>query len=614
MNIRWGQTGSLPPGGLVFSVAAHPKDARRTWVATAAGIMATTDKGWHPARYGLALNLPQTLLATETLLFAGGQPYGIARSADGWTWGMAWLEKAEEPVSYIIASPDFENDGVLLAATHGGGILRSMDRGLHWRLSNFGLRDFDIITLAVPPAWQDKQQFVFAGGATGVYVSVDGGRAWKRSGSGLEGTSVQSLAISPNFTTDHTIYAGTEGAGLFVSQDSGSSWQKVEINLLASAEEQAEIQPLEIVNVITYIGPGSLLIGDGSGGFLRSEDDGKSWTPLSTELSPVLSIAVAADGTIWAGTTDSGLWSSQDQGTTWQADEKLVARGIDRMHPISPTEAFLTGPTEGIWMGSMVHHAEWHSLLQPLSEGPMLAFLAIPSQNTLFAALSTGLFRSARPSEWHLAHAWTEEDGPGTSLCSGSDDRIWMGTDKGKVLVSRDGGETWNPTGTPFSGESVIALEYKASIGLVAATFDPRQEIVRFWRQGTGGRWEQITQARTIIPRTILCLGETIEESLFATGDLCLRYAGTGWQSNYFRSDEPLVYGMVRLPYDKPLYLAATSIGLVYSRDARLWRAVSGNGEEEVILDLYAPRQGQVFGLVLGGRILEGQIIALAER
>lgn len=244
----------------------------------------------------------------------------------------------------------------------------------------------------------------------------------------------------------------------------------------------------------------------------------------------------------------------------------------------------------------------------------MLAALAVTSQETLFAALSTGLFRSARPAEWHLAYEWIEEDGPGTSLCSGPDDRLWIGTDKGKVLVSHDGGETWNPTGTPFSGESVVSLAYTTSIGLVAATFNPRQEIVHFWRQGAGGRWELITQARTVIPRTILCLAETVEESLFITGDLCMRYTGTGWQGNYFRSDEPLIYGVVRLPYDTPLYLAATSVGLVFSRDARLWRAVSGNGEDEVILDLYAPRQGQVFGLVLGGRILEGQIIALTER
>lgn len=99
------------------------------------------------------------------------------RSADGGqTWGRCYTEQVEALVISLAASPNFRRDRVLLAGTDGAGILRSIDGGRHWQLSNFGLRDYEIFDLAAAPVWE-RYEYAFAVSEGGLYQSPNGGRA-----------------------------------------------------------------------------------------------------------------------------------------------------------------------------------------------------------------------------------------------------------------------------------------------------------------------------------------------------------------------------------------------------------------------------------------------------
>ncbi len=217
-------------------------------------------------------------------LLVGGLPHGIAYSDDaGATWGACWLDGVDAPAMCL--APDPRANGVLLAGTDGGGILRSTDNGASWTVANLGLRSFNILALAwapptstdVFPAWET----VFAATDEGVYRSPGGGRGWRRC-AGVQGV-VQSLAVSPNWTDDGIVIAGMEESGLFYSADRGHHFAPVE-----AAPQQ--------IDALAAVTDGWLLSNDAG---LWSSADGWHWT-LVDKTIPAL-VLLVADETVYAG-------------------------------------------------------------------------------------------------------------------------------------------------------------------------------------------------------------------------------------------------------------------------------------------------------------------------
>jgi photosystem II stability/assembly factor-like uncharacterized protein len=110
-------------------------------------------------------------------------------------------------------------DSVIFASVQYGGIYRSSDNGLKWRLINQGLTYFpEVRSLTVT-----KTKAVLAatyGG--GIYILYFGDSIWHNISKGLPFTSVRSIALE---STD-TIYAGTTFTGVNISTDKGNSWMQ----------------------------------------------------------------------------------------------------------------------------------------------------------------------------------------------------------------------------------------------------------------------------------------------------------------------------------------------------------------------------------------------------
>lgn len=255
------------------------------FAACEAGLYRSNNHGrsWHTAYQRLDIDGAITTTAvalapantSEQQVFAG-VPGGILRSvAGGRSWFGTTLGAPPPIVTALGVSPNFTDDGTLMAATLEDGMFRSTDRGSYWQSSNFGLLDLHALCLAISPDFA-RDQTVFAGTESGVFRSVNGGRSWRELDVPHELAPVQSLALSPAFGHDGLVFAGTEACGLLVSQDRGATWTRLAENVVSG----------NVVSILlghTFPArPDVLLLADGR--LILSRDGGSTWSASNHHL------------------------------------------------------------------------------------------------------------------------------------------------------------------------------------------------------------------------------------------------------------------------------------------------------------------------------------------
>lgn len=198
---------------------------------------------------------------------------GILRSSDaGETWFTAAFPAPPPVFSSLEASPDFERDGFLLAATMEDGVFSSTDRGARWQPWNFGLFDLNVLCLALSPAWIEDET-VYAGTETGLYRSDNGGRAWRHSGFPAEYAPALCIAcIEAGDPRATQLIVGTERHGLMASCNSGKTWGRLAADSTTGAVNQLRVSGCGDDSLAIYA-----LVEDG---ILRSDDAGKTWTEV----------------------------------------------------------------------------------------------------------------------------------------------------------------------------------------------------------------------------------------------------------------------------------------------------------------------------------------------
>ncbi len=251
----------------------------------ASGLYRSDDGGssWHNAYESLEIEGPlaTTALAGQGRSLFAGVKGGILRSSDGGrTWFTSALPNPPPLVVALALSPEFVEDGMLLAGTAEDGVFSSADRGSHWSPWNFGLIDLNIYAMAISPDFV-RDQMVFVGTESGIFQSKNGGRAWRALPFPQDAAPVLSLGISPNFAADYCLYAGTESEGLYISLDRGRTWQRT-----------GAVEDSSAVNAIAVSGDTiSLLLDDR---LIESRNQGKSWSAklaFPGQMGTALSVA-----------------------------------------------------------------------------------------------------------------------------------------------------------------------------------------------------------------------------------------------------------------------------------------------------------------------------------
>ena len=566
--------GQIQASSTVFHISIER--AGKIWAASPAGLFLASDGEWSPvgnnfpfAQVGTVLSMGKTVLAAG---LSGGMVY--SRQA-GQTWQYCILEQIRNPITCLAASPNFEMDQVMLAGSAGDGILRSVNAGQSWQLVNFGLRNFQILSLAAAGPWNQREP-VFAGSEDGVYSSPNGGRAWRFSG--LEGMAVLSLAVHPDFYHQPILLAGTDGQGLWRSLDGGKNWAQVRIPGFDSLT----------INAMIY-GSDTCVMATSEAGILLSRDQGSNWTQSEAQLPPILTLAAYEDS-LYAGTYQYGIYRSADQGLTWEMVPSWVAQRFSKL---------LHWPNRNFqfWLAFGLQSGLWYSDDQARSWQPVPG---IDNALTWYclAACPSDLLVGGDGGVHRLEPSLQQGDmtlhtGEAVVCLSSLDSLVFAGSISGKLWSSQDCGQTWKTLESPRDGYGLVSLgAIKQGVGvlLVAAFLNERQEQVQIWRvtldvQGNiAGKWECWLEEKTIYRSIELILdGKDGEDTLIGIGNSVIYRKNGEWRRKEL--DAHLATGIIlaKMPGNE-LVLAASGSSLFVGGLENDWQRVPGSSKAFVDL------------------------------
>ena len=415
--------------------------------------------------------------ATDHTIIAGADT-GIYVSHDaGDTWRAVKLPFYESMILTISFSPNYAEDGVVMAGTLEDGVWYSNTRGDNWYARNFGLLDATVFALATSPGFA-QDETVYAGTDSAIYYSYNSARAWKHLSFPENATPILSLTVSPDFQSDQTLYAGTEKQGLFRSVDRGEHWEQLSL-------------PATSVSTL-LVSPAGHLLAATEAGIFQSLDKGQTWVCLAN-LPDVISM-VMRDDLVIAGLAEQGAWM-----TTGLIDWKPVAIPPIRSilgFALSPDFdndhiAFMYGLQEGVWKteDGGVTWMSMNATLPTLDIQALVLSPGFPENRAVVAVSPQGVWVSHDAGEhWQLSIA------EAAGLAAFSPNGTLMGATfpQDGIRVSDDLGETWRKAAGPWdAGGKVLALSLTDEQHFHVALLEGVDDLLSIW-QGKQGEFENV--------------------------------------------------------------------------------------------------------------------------
>ncbi|MYD94447.1 MAG: hypothetical protein F4Y02_12320 [Chloroflexi bacterium] len=461
---------------------------------------------------------------------------GVFRSTDGgerWEWAGKGL--ISPFVQDVGVSPDFERDGVVVAATAVSGLHISFDGGASWYRREFwGIRP-TVTRVAISPDFGRDQMIVAGTQHEGVFVSRNRGQSWNGFVTGLHDTEISALAIAPGASDGGAVLAATERGTLLRSNDACRSWRRV---------ESIDADPIESC---TWIERETALAGTVSGRLLRSTDGGERWNTVwrsdGDTVNGIAATGSSSGGNQVVAATGSGrVLHSGDGGLTWQAQS--IARegkvsalcvgasngraligtdrgGVFRLTGADPAVAANNGLVnrpildlavsrsidgdETLVLGTLQDGvrvspdggANWITTLDDPGLGPVTSVRLSPAfaRDGIAGGIAGGqvLWSADGGRSWVRMGGLTNDSAATVLEFSpdfASDGHIAVGAQDGMLLLSHDCGDTWRSVWTGLDGSEVLALAYSPHFGedraMVAAVGDAQRLVVI--RSGDAGQ------------------------------------------------------------------------------------------------------------------------------
>jgi photosystem II stability/assembly factor-like uncharacterized protein len=285
--------------------------------------------------------------------------------------------------------------------------------------------------------FEPESRTLFAGTfASALHASSDLGKTWERRDRGLRDMEIYSLACQ-KIGGQTRLYAGTQPAHLFQSDDLGKSWSEltalrevpgVDKWTFPGPPHQAHVKSL----AFDPKRPETIYAAVEVGGFLKSDDGGRSWRTvegLNPDAHRVLTtndpgkVYHVMPTTNCGPETTAGVCISADGGSTWTSltprDFRIGYVDPLLVHPFKPDLMFVAGGKTGPGTWRKLHTAD--SRIARSRDG-----------GKSWEVLTNGLPEHIRGNvEAFSIDAWS----------GGS--ALFAGTTDGDVFASEDEGDSW---------------------------------------------------------------------------------------------------------------------------------------------------------------------------
>ncbi len=430
-------------------------------------LLKTTDGGgtWTPVLGGL--DNPRAVavhpVAHQTVYVTASQEVSV--SADGGaTWQTTAVLHADNFGINTLALDPVDPATAYVGTYVGteGGLYKTTDRGLTWHLSNTGLPNDDVLSLAVDPS---NPLALFASTFSSTFHSADGGATWTESLTPAPCVYYDAVRADPS--TPGRAYAAT-CSGVFVTSDGGVTWGPTGAGITVG--QTFAVGP----------GPGGIAYAGSAGhGVFRSLDAGATWTAQSQGLAAqrVTTFVTLPNSaaTIYAGTKQDGLLKTTDGGATWaRADAGITYAGPETvdfvtMDPQTPTTLYAT--VAGHIFKSADAGGSWSAAESGLPSGRYVRTLSVDplTPTTLYAGVGVGVAGvSLVYKSTDAGASWVSTPLISTSALAQinvivvdpvTPSKVYAGGGRGAVVArSTDGGASWTPVTVSFPGFQVLAL------------------------------------------------------------------------------------------------------------------------------------------------------------
>jgi photosystem II stability/assembly factor-like uncharacterized protein len=390
-----------------------------------------------------------------------------------------------------------------------------------------------------------------------------GAGAWTPTGP--YGGLIRCLAVDPS--TPSTLYAGA-AKGVYKTTDGGGTWRAV-----FTSQHDLDISSI----AIDPSSPSTVYAGSSNGGILKSTDDCMTWTWLDSVMGKwgcmaVLSLAFDpfSPGTLYAGIMpvwvsdlpDVGVYKTTDGGTTWiPAGGGLENMAIHALvfDPAVPGTIYAAG------------YGYWNGRVYKTTDG-----------GDHWVAMDAGL-----PGGW----GWIVTLG----IDPASPSILYAGTEGNGVYKTVNGGLTWSVTGLqePYSISS-LAVEPSDPKTLYAGTLDPSEEekgIVlkstdggQTWRPAYFGLAGMTPYALAVDPLapSIVYAGAGGGEYSDLGGVFKTTNGGSSWDAANWGINEIEITALAASPSSPLIAYAGTRIGVYKTDDGGATWSPSGMGDAQI--------------------------------
>ena len=333
-------------------------------------------------------------------------------------------------------------------------VFRSTDGGTSWAIVNEGLTGHPIVHVT-----RDTEGTTYAAGSSGAFRWSN--NRWHQIGPA--DTTVTSVVATPWGDA----FAAASWMGLFASRTPSDGWQRLIVGHDAHVSQHAPSGD-GAVSVI-FATPKAHLLAATQGGVLRSRDRGRTWRSVGLSRT-VHSFVSTPDGALLAG-TENGIFRSVDDGETWI--ERSIGLTAFRMYclAVAVDGTVYAGTWEGQVFRSTDGGDRWRPTAGPRGGNPVHALLALRNGDVL-AGGHGGLFRWSRGSQsWQPISLPTQRrTSVVRALVQDNAGVIVAGTDGDGVFASFDEGITWQAANDGLTVNRVFALGLDSQGDIVAGT------------------------------------------------------------------------------------------------------------------------------------------------